>query len=277
MAYSRKRKASTFLARAAKRRFNRRLRKTQYARRRRTGFAKKVMRVVNARAETKVEFNEIAHNVTLLHNELKNLEDNAFYTSLGAAGEQIGSSGNGTRIGQKCYIKGIKCSLMIEAQQYRPHTTYWLYLVRNKLTPNGVLDVKSEMFEGVSTTIPMDYIDTSKVDIMFCKKFTLRMPNAGTSNTMETTTGNPGHPDGTADGTTFVRMTNPQLIKKFYVPIKRNCYYRDDGDGQAVYPQSNMRYQWVMVAYDNFTTVTSGSTYPVGHVSLSTKLLFTDI
>lgn len=240
-------------------------------------FARSVMSVVNRNAETKTQMIQLVQNDTLEHNTVRNITNNAFQIQLGTAGEKVGTGATpgGVRIGDKCYVKGLKVSLYVESQQYRPQVTYWLYLVRNLNDPGSDIANRLDMFEGVSTTLPCDFIDSSKVHVLFAKKFTLRMPNSGTTAVMGTGGGVPPSHDGfaIADDTT---ITNPKRAMKFYVPINRQIRFKDWQDVQNE-PVASCRYQWVMCAYDTYTSVSGGTTYPVGHVTMATKVYFTDV
>lgn len=238
------------------------------------------MSVVNHNAEVKECLQGIASNVQLQHNKLTNLNSNVFRTTRGVAGE--GAGADGMRVGNKIFVKKLRVSIMIEAQQYRPLTNYWLYLVRLKgAAMDTTITNPVDMFEGTATTIPMDFLDTSKCDVLFVKKFTLRMPNQGTLDTMGggTSAGDP--PGAEAGGTNTLssqlnlRITNPQVITKFNVPINTTIVYRDSQDANSDYPHS-YRYQWVMLSYDNYTSQPS-AIWPVGHVTMTQKMTFTDV
>lgn len=259
-------------------------------RRRFRGIKRVIRNTVMSMAETKECLLEVANNTELKHNQVHNLSSNAFFSAVGTHGEDFNDGGTaglaGSRLGNTIYVKGIKCAIMLESQQYRPQVTYWLYLVRNKANRDAHVDTTAEMFEGRSTTLPMDYIDTSKVDVMFCKKFVLKMGNQGTATYTSTTTAAGVGALSSVDGTAFVRngtvdervIQNPQLIKKFYVPINRTIKYNDfDDDGVLRNVPSSMRYQWVMVAYGSYASTTGDSIAPVGHVSLTTVMKFKDV
>lgn len=240
---------------------------------RRTNFSRAVMRVVNRKAEVKEAYRQIAVNVALDHNQINNLDSNVFYMTQGANGEHLSSSG--IRIGQKIFVKGIKVSLMIESMQMRPQVTYWLYLIRRKDTADNAITTKSDMFEGLSTTIPADYLDQDRVHVLFCKKFVLRMPNNGTSKDMQAPQGwaNEAEPDGISKAT----ITNPQRIVKFYVPINKQICYLDIQDVTAR-PIAAHQYQWVMTSYANYSTNAGGvGATPTGHVHMTQKIRFTDV
>lgn len=245
-------------------------------------FKRAVMSVINKNAETKTVLSSIVNNFQLEHNSVINLSTNAFQSDLGAAGEGIDVTTK-SRIGKDIYIKGIKVSMNLESSQYRPKVTYWLYLIRNKLLPDDTINTKDQMFEGVSTTIPCDYINTDLVDIMYCKKFTLKMPNMGTTltagaaGTFDTAQTEGVLPD-LYEGI-YSQVTNPQYVGKFYVPINKKITFRDNNGPYAAptLPQPQQRYQWVIIPYDNFSTTTGSVTWPAGHVTMTTQMLFTDV
>jgi len=292
MVFGFKRKyASPQSGRRNRRKYGSKVTKSKSFRRRgrRTKFARNVMRVVNQRAETKEVMIAVCNNFTLQHNTVTNLYQNAFYSKIGTPGEQTGTGNSGSRIGGRLFCKGIKVSLMIEAQQYRPLTQYWLYLIKPKTDLANTIDTKPKMFEGVTSTIPCDYIDQDQVHILACKKFTLRAPNVGTANSVNTAViADPEDgPDGTfwqidAANSNETVMTNAQKLTKFYIPINKQINYQDFAGGDPTLPTS-MRYQWVMIAYDNYSSITGGgglpttTNYPVGHVTMSTKMVFTDV
>lgn len=252
--------------------------KKRKLRMKRSKFASAVMSVVNRRAETKEVFMEVAQNWPLIHNNLQNIYINAFYSDIGLRGEQWNgpSTATGTRVGKTIFVKGIKVALMIEALQKRAQTNFWLYLVRNNKAPTTAISAKGDMFEGRSSTIPMDYIDTDKVKVLFCKKMVLRMPNAATSASMDAsgfapTWDNAGNPQQK-----FV-VTNPQKIQKFYIPINKKIEYQDPDDGASSYPQAWAHYQWVICSYDNYASPSSGTDSTIANLHMTTVMYFTDV
>lgn len=232
-------------------------------------------------AETKEVLINVATNVVVNRNSITNLNNNAFDSSQGVGSEQMGTGGTGSRIGQRIFVKGFHVALHIEAQQYRPKTHWKLFLVRDKAVMDNTISTSGQMYEGHNTNIMLDWLDTSKCDILWSKNFTLRMPNVGTSLTANTGAGVPPDPPGTFDhesstGSIWTVGTNPSFRGKFYVPVNMNINYRDSGSNIP----SVMRYQWVMQAYDNYAMPSSGAlwtAYPVGHVSMTTKMKFKDI
>lgn len=235
-------------------------------------FRKAVMSVVNRNAEVKEVMRTIASNQTVTHNTVLNLENNAFYCEKGVEGGNHSSGAQ--RIGNRIFVKGFKVALMLENQQYRPKATYWLYLVRTKGNSDSAITQQSHMFESLTSTIPMDYIDTSKVDVMFSKKIVVTMPNSGTTLAGDSTVTGAFYEE--SQGMSYEMVTNPQKILKFYVPCNFNIQYHDSTDNNASVP-STMRYQWVLCAYNNFSSTTNSSVYPLGHVTMSTKMRFTDV
>jgi len=182
----------------------------------------------------------------------------------------------GARIGDSIYCQGINVALHIEGQQYRPKTHWKLFLVRNRLVDTDIT-AKSQMYEGANNNIMLDWLDTAKCEIIWSKNFTVTMPNLGTSTTANT--GVDGLPPGTFDlikvGEDYSLVTNPSWRGKFYVPINKTIRYQENSTIPAF-----QRYQWVVQAYDNYTMPSSGAywdAYPIGHVSMCTKMKFKDV
>lgn len=271
-----KRKAASY-SRARKRARKTAMYRRKRGRRLKSRRAKFVKSVVYRMAETKEALKEVAKNVTLWHNTVKNLDNNAFYTDVGTRSEQM-STNDGCRIGKKIYATRMKVAVMIESQQYRPQVSYWLYLIKRKGNSDTGVNSKDDMFEGRSTTIPMDWIDTGKVDVLYCKKIVPRMPNSGTTLAMaqdQSGVNLNGVAYEYSAGESYHAFTNPQHISKFSIPLRRTIMYKDE----STIP-SSQRYQWVVIAYDNFTTYTGEPTaggFPCGHISLTTVLQFKDV
>lgn len=254
-------------------------RKRRYVRRgplKKRRFTRRVMRVVNNMAERKIQYIEHADNFTLKHNEVQNLSTNVLYTQRGAYSECKGTSianGSGNRVGKKIFVKGIAVRGIIESQQYRPNVDYWLYLVRNINDENSI-NINSEMFEQSTGELPTDYIDKEKVQVLWVKKMRPRMPNPGVDNAMQTTA-NPGEPsDGNAHPADIVgSVPNPKTIFKDYIKINRTITYKDNSTD----PIAPQKYQFVVVSYNNNSTINNGGTWPCGHIWLNTKMYFTDV
>lgn len=264
-----KRKAKKPLNKYAKRRCN-------------PKFAKAVMAVVNRKAEVKCQITSLCTNLDIYHNTMCPVYQNAFRTVLGPYGDVVGTAA-GNRIGNEIFLKGLKISLLIESQQYRPQVSYWLYLVKRLSAPEATLSAKNDMFEGVSSHVPCDYVDTSKVHVLYCKKFTLRAPNMGTLVNMSTVSatgvGTLDQASGTAwtvDTEDYKVMTNPKYHGKLYIPINKKIKYQDAGDLLNT-PIGSHNYQWVLIGYDTMTTITGDGLAPLGHITMSQKLYFTDV
>lgn len=244
-----------------------------------TRFAKKVMRVVNTYSEEKNHMMELADNMVIKHNTVQLISDNAFLTNVGNTAEQKSNAGAGTRIGRKIYAKGIACSLIIESQQYRPNVDYWIMLVRNKSDPDTKIETKAMMYEGVSDQIPTDYLDPARCHVMYSKKIKPRMPNPGIDDAMNIS-GAGGISDGNAHNATGGRsIPNPKTLMKFYVPLKKNLTFRDYTENvtDSRLPLAAQRYQWVIVAYNNNSSIGNGGTWPCGHLWFTTKFKFSDV
>lgn len=274
-----KRKRNTFRRKTANKKKS--YKKRKFGARRTANFAKAVMAVVKKKSETKEVFRSLLVNGQCRHNNVQVITDNAFYTELGTRGEDlVNNSTSGTRVGKTIFLKGIKVSIMLENLQKRPQCTYWLYLIKNKQYPDVPITEPSMMFEGKSTTLPMDYIDQDRVHILFCKKFVVKMPNIGTSKDMEASgMAHVGETDGTDIGVSKAVVTNPQIIQKFYVPINRTIEFRDDHAGSTrTFPIAPHRYQWVLVTYNNFSTPsdTNNADSHVGSIHMTQTLYHTD-
>lgn len=267
-------------------------RKRLFARRPRGKFAKNVMRAINRYSEVKSQPGNLADYTEIKHNLVQSITDNAFRTKIGTAGEggvYNGSGGipSGSRVGKAIWLKGIKVALNIQQSQKRPLVKYNIYLLRNKIVPDSTINSKGEMYEGYSNTIPMDYIDTDKVDIMFSKQVTVRMPNKATAKDLVAPSGlaNQNEPgigsltEGYYNGEDKSVYTNPQHFSKFYVPVNKKIIFRDFADAFSEVPIGPQRYQWVITAYDNHDCdrgVAPG-TEVLAHLKMTTILKFTDV
>jgi len=251
-----------------------------------------VKKVIQSMAEQKIVYREVCKNFPLLHNEIFCIDSqfNALISTNGTLGDQMNPTPTqgGCRIGNKVFAKGICCAIHIENQQYRPQCYYTLYLVRNKGNRDQIISGKAFVMEGMTNMLPLDYIDTAKVDVIFSKKFTVRAPNAGTTTTANGVT--IANPSGTffevAGGETYTVYSNGAKQMKFYVPLNITVQYNDGATGNPALSEipTFHRYQWIMSAYSNYSTKSQGdtpeaqwNTYPVGHVSLSTKFKFADV
>jgi len=268
MAYKRAR-SSTY-GRRTRRRYTKPSPYKRYGRKSVRGkFAKNVMAVVNRRAETKSMYQEYADNKTLKHNWVENITNNAFNARINSDAE--GTQAAVSIIGRKCFIKGLAIKIIIENQQYRSIMHYTLMLVRNKINPDTSITLKDHMYEGHTDQIPTDYLDTSKVQVMFRKSFKVEQTSMpSTDNAMDASVAD-GDADGVAEGTMNL-IANANYIRSFYIPINKQFHYRDDN-----LPMPSQRYQWVIMPYCNNSTTTGGSVYPTGHIWMCQKTFYTDV
>eukprot|EP00961_Rhodomonas_salina_P023667 317914-Rhodomonas_salina.1 len=243
----------------------------------------KIRKTVNAMAETKEVMLNLLTNGQLTHNTIHNIYNNAFYTKLGVAGEQLTSSAAGSRVGKKAYIKGISVSLHIENQQYHPDCKFCLMLIRNKVSKDTPITTPAQIFEGLSSTLFLDWVDTGKVNILFRKYICVKAPNVGTTLTAGAAgVFDHGEVEGVLpdlyEGINMV-STNPRYLSKFYVPINKDVMYNDyDGTvGTVETIPASYLYQWVIYGYDNSTTPSGSTTWPLAHMTMTTKLKFKDI
>lgn len=250
----------------------------------RAKFARSVMSVVNRKAETKKIFKNCTgasgSQTQLYHNNVTQIQFNALQSVIGARGDSMndGSSGMASRIGKKIFLKGLSCAINLESIQKRPQVTYWLALMRNKKDPYANISAKGHIFEDLNSTIPMDYIDTDKVEVKFMKKFTLKMPNSGTSSSMPASGFAPTWENAGVPEMKFT-VTNPQKIAKFWVPfnktIEYNDYSPDASEGQRPHPKD--MWQWVAWSYDTHGTPSTGADSETGRLELTTVMKFTDV
>lgn len=253
---------------------------------RRTGLTKRIKRTVMSMAETKESYRVICENQSLTQNQVLEIDSNPLETYTGTMGDRMpvdqNTTNNGNRIGSAIYAKGLKMRILLEAKQSQPDTTFKLFLVRNKEQPDGGID-KATMFERLKTTtqfpVHLDYVDTNKVDILYCKKFKPKMLPMGTMEAEQAGTDEARTviPESvTAAEETRTVVTNPRVMAKFYVPLNRNIYYRDrDGtNANNNLPVWSQRYRWVMVSSAGYSQADGNE---IGHVSLTQKLLFKDI
>eukprot|EP00961_Rhodomonas_salina_P050106 673281-Rhodomonas_salina.1 len=137
-----------------------------------------------------------------------------------------------------------------------------------------------QIFEGLSTTIPMDDIDTDKVHIKWMKKITTLMPNSGTSSSMLAPGFAPAW-DNDGDPQQKFTVTNPQKIQKYYIPLNHSITFNNfnDGEPESQQPLAAQRYQWVVWAYDTYSTPdsSSGCDSKVGRIQMTSVLKYTDV
>lgn len=274
--YKRARTSRTRRTRLVKSRVKRRTYRTK------NRLNKRIKSVVYRMAESKEAYRMICTEQQLTQNQVLEIDSNPLETYLGTQGDRMpvdqNSTNNGNRIGNSIYVKGLKCRILLEADHKFPSTTFKLFLVRNKEQPDGGID-KATMFERLQTTaqfpVHLDYIDTNKVDIMFCKTFRPKMPNAGTTKSLESGA-DYAHMNELDTNIGKAIVTDPRVLTKFYVPFNRTINYRDrDGtNGNCNLPVWNHRYRWVMVSASGYG-LTDGTM--IGRVTMTQKMLFKDV
>lgn len=248
-------------ARRARRKFRRRVyrRSRRYARK---AFSKAVRRVLRKTTETKSTIANVAeNNKVLYHNGVNVLTTNLFATSQGTSHEQ--------RIGDRIFAKAFALKMYFENQQYRDNVQYLVLIIRNKNMSGQDIVIGEDIWEGVSTTKCLDWIDTNKYDVMFAKRVWVKHDSTpGTANIMGT---------GGLDGQTGLNPDSVEYIGqgkrlvKFYIPIRKLMKY-NDGSTRP----STMSYSLCVVPYISYTAQTGGTVYPAGHVSWVGKFYFKD-
>jgi len=253
------------------------------------------MSVVNRKAETKCVFREEAKDVPMYHNFVTLLTNNPLYSYLGVRGEDISTTA-GNRIGSQIFAKGLKIAIMFENLPKRPNVTYTVALMRNLKDGQVILgnidttlQTKNQIFEGRSTIIPMDYIDTSKVQVKWYKTFRVVQRGIGSTITadgegkVQMEEDGPDDDTGTAEyaGESKAVITPARTIRKFYIPFNKTITYPDldDGDAESKKPLRPNQWQFVCWAYDNSYTPASvkAADNEVGKVYMTSKFYFTDV
>ena len=237
-----------------------------------TSFAKRVMRVVNNKAEAKSQMQILCANTQMQHNTLVMLKQNLFTIPKGTGDDAMNQT-TGIRVGARVFVKSLVLKIYIESQQYRPNCDYWIYLVRNKQNPGSAI-TKSHLFESLTTGHTMiDFIDRELSEIKFVKKFSPRATFPGCDNAMDTTGLAPSdgnsHPTGSNTGS----QPNPKCLSTIVIPFKKNIVFEDDSD----YPTGPNRWQLVVYAWNNSSTVDGGFSWPCGHIWANAKITFTDV
>lgn len=229
---------------------------------RRRGLARTIKRVLLRNAETKFRFNS-ASNVTLEHNEVRVIANNILYLQQGDAHDQ--------RSGDKVFAKHVKFKLYFENQQYRPRVSYTVLVLRNKTNASADIVNGENIFEGVTSTKSLDFIDYNKYDVIYRKSVTVS--NAGSYPGEPGAMGSSGGVDGAvASAPNFTNLvTNANKYKSFTVRLNKNITYQDGSTNP-----STQRYALAIIPYINNTSITSGALHPAGHVSMVYRYVFKD-
>lgn len=234
----------------------RRVRKVAFGRRK--GLARAVKYQILKMAESKHIYANDAQNLVLQHNVLQVIRNNIFATVQG--------TDHTNRIGDKIHAKYIKFKMYFENQQYRPKCTYTILVLRNKNDASANISNGENIYEGVTTSKNIDYIDYNKYQVLYSKRVTVNDAGSyqGTSAAMGT---------GTVDGAATVdaRVGNPSRHHTFKLRLNKTLEYLDGTN-----TPSTMKYALAVIPYCNYSTTTNGSVYPVGHVSVASMFVFKD-
>jgi hypothetical protein len=195
----------------------------------------------------------------LEHNELRAIHNNLFNTSQGTGHDQ--------RVGDRVYAKALTVKMYFENQQYRPRADYLVMVIRNKNSPSSNITSGENIFEGVSSSKNIDFIDYNKYDILYSKRITVS--NAG-SYPGSAAAMNNGSVDGTVTGAAD-HLVNAARYHTFKIKLGKSMAYLDGST-----EPSFQRYALACIPYANYSSSTSGGTYPVGHVSAVFTFSFKD-
>jgi len=261
MAYSRKRKYSSFKSGSRTGRL-----KSRYSRgtsnRPRFGVnGRNVASYLNKRVrriERTIETKEAcsypgAGNLQLQHNEIRFLI-NPFGDINQGTGDPMGIGGN--RIGDKISLKGMYFVGMLQNTAGRPKVFYRLMLVKYA---KGDTPTTANLFKGCSQNKMIDQVNTEKYTIIAQKTVTV----SSTSNGTFQSTGIGGQPitDGTSGGVA-------SKIIKMWVPGSKICR-----NGDLQFESNSLQtkffdYRWVILVYDWYGTP---SPIPVNNVGSITE------
>lgn len=226
----------------------------------------KLIKSVHLRqCETKKTQTEVCKDQQLTHNYVQVIETNIFATVQGDENHQ--------RDGDKIFAKYAKFRMYFENQQYRPFASYLILVIQNKNSPATDIVNGENLWEGVTTSKNLDYIDYNKYRVLYRKRVNVgsMANNWGTKQTMGS-----GGVDGMAAA--WSDTSQPQLIGNvsryfnFKIRLNRTIQYLD-GNTNAT---STMNYALVIIPYSSYTTTTNGTVYPVGHVSCVEEFFFKD-
>lgn len=227
---------------------------------RRKGLARAVKNTILRMAESKILYANDAQNLTLEHNEVRVIRNNIFATVQG--------TDHTNRVGDKIFAKYIQFKMYFENQQYRPICDYLVLVLRNKNNASANLSDGENIFESVSTSKNLDYIDYNKYQVLYSKRVRVEASNLGTKNVM----GN-----ASVDGAAGVSTTgewvfvNANRTFTFNLRLNKTIEYLD---GTNI--PSTMKYCLAVIPYSNYSSTTSGAVYPTGHVTVVSKFVFKD-
>lgn len=257
-----KRKRGNAGGMSKRRRIMRRRRKSRYSKLRpRTRFAKAIKRVLLKNSETKVKQFSVAQNTTLEHNELTVLNTNMLTIGQGSGDEE--------RDGQEVYCRGIKLKFHFENQQYYPIARYDIKLIRNRVSPNSAMNTGDNIWEGISTSKQLDWVDKESWIVRHLKTVIVKQSASGSSRPLGDTV--PGVADVDHLGSDYEVIGNAQRYVNIWIPFNRRVRYRD-----ATSDPMDGKWNLCVLAYGPYGATTSSAVWPIGHCTGVAKLYFKD-
>lgn len=245
MAYTRKRKYSSYMSGARVGRMQ-----SRYQRRAVQGVIKKARKAaistVAAKVnnlyrmiETKESRGITLVNIQLPHNNLYVVTANPLNTSNGT---QDPMTGVGDRIGDRITVRGMKAVFFLEGAIQRSRVYFRVMLV--KMAKGETLN-RGTLFAGNSTNKMIDTVNTERFTILASKTITVTPPSTA-----------PAAVDAAGIGTIVSsnNITTGSRILKFWVPG-----YKFGKGGNVTYENAATQpkffdYRWVIVAYDWYGT-----------------------
>lgn len=223
------------------------------------GLKRAIKRTMLSLAESKHIFANDAQNLTLLHNQLHVIRNNIFATVQG--------TDHTNRIGDKIFAKYIRFKMYFENQQYRPFATYTVLVLRNKNDASANIVDGENIYEGVTTSKNIDYIDYNKYEVLYSKRIVVNSRTGpGTNDAMGS-----GGIDGAAWINDQMWVGQASRHHTFKVRLNKTIQYLDGTN-----TPSTQKFAIAVIPYSSYTTTTAGSTYPVGHVSVASCFVFKD-
>lgn len=246
MAYTRKRKYSSYMGGARvgrlQSRYQKRAVQKQMKRRRTVSFGSSVVNRVNQlyrMIETKESRGVTLTNVQLPHNNLYVLTANPLNTGNGT---QDVMTGVGDRIGDRITIRGLKATFFLEGAISRSKVYFRVMLVK---MAKGETLTRATLFTGSAANKMIDTVNTERFTILAQKTITVQPPSTA-----------PASVDASGIGTIVSQnnITTGNRILKFWVPGTRfgrggNMQYENAGTQPKFFD-----YRWVILAYDWYGT-----------------------
>lgn len=236
-------------------------------------FERRVMRVVNNLAETKIAMKNCANNLNLQHNTLVTLETSMCDTTHGNASLRPDLAFTGNRIGKRIYAKGLQIRIKLENDQKQPGVQYRIYVY--KVQPGQLATAPSTLnfYQGVHTDKLMDYQRGDLYKCLYVKNVKVVAPNQGTTEGHTVGPGNYNVRQDVTEEDERVIMRG-QKVLKFWIPIKKTIEYpryeAGSGDDTPIYDH----YGCCVMAYSNYNTTTGNI---IGYCDMSYKFYYTDV